>query len=219
VGPDAPGRVVWTRVMNKDMEVGMQMVPSLNKTAILAAMTLVIAACGAGEEPASDSGAASSTPSMSAAAPTLAAVQETGLRNAALPASNLATGGQPSPEQVEALMDVGFERFISLRPAGEDGAGWEEDALPGASFARLPISGAGDLTRENVERFAELMEEHGAANSVVYCASGNRVGALMALKAAWIDGVAPSDALALGTAAGMTRLQPAVEALLAGSND
>lgn len=197
----------------------MKKVRSVGQAGVALVFALGIAACGGGEEATSEAGGAAQAPSMSAVAPTLAAVQETGLRNAAMPAANVATGGQPSPEQVEALIDAGFEHFISLRPAGEEGAGWEEGALQDASFARIPIAGAGDLTRENVERFAALMEEYGAANSVVYCASGNRVGALMALKAAWIDGVDPADALALGTAAGMTRLQPAVEALLSGSND
>ncbi|SVC09755.1 uncharacterized protein METZ01_LOCUS262609, partial [marine metagenome] len=47
-----------------------------------------------------------------------------------------------------------------------------------------------------------------------YCASGNRVGGLLALKAYWLDGVEPDDALEIGRQAGLTGLESAVQELL-----
>jgi uncharacterized protein (TIGR01244 family) len=133
-----------------------------------------------------------------------------------MPQPGLLTGAQPTNAQFEALSEAGYTHFISLRPESETGAGWEEaDAAAHAhDFDRLSIAGAGDLTRENVEAFAALLEEAGDAPTVIYCASGNRVGAMLALKAAWIDGVAPDQALRLGLDAGMTRLEAPVRELL-----
>ena len=147
--------------------------------------------------------------------PTLASVRDIGLRNARMPIVGLVTGGQPDEAQLDALIGAGFEHFISLRPTAEDGAGWEETTVGAPTvFARIPIRGGADLTRENVEELDHLLNEAGDGATVLYCASGNRVGALLALRAAWIDGVAPEDALTLGRAAGLTRLEGAVVQLL-----
>ena len=53
-----------------------------------------------------------------------------------------------------------------------------------------------------------------ALPAMVHCASGNRVGAMLALKAAWIDGASPEEALQLGVDAGLTRLHDRVATLL-----
>jgi hypothetical protein len=49
---------------------------------------------------------------------------------------------------------------------------------------------------------------------VIACASGNRVGALLALREFWLEDAEPEAALALGKAAGLTRLEPSVRLLL-----
>ena len=179
---------------------------------------LVLAALGA-FAPACSSGDAGQTESAaeapSAAVPSLAAATGVGLRNAREPVDRLVTGGQPSAEQVDALVGAGFSHFISLRPAAEDGAGWEEAGIGSpATFARIPISGGSDLTRENVEALDRLLAEGGDDGTVLYCASGNRVGALLALRAAWLQDMTAEEALELGRAAGMTRLEPVVAQLL-----
>lgn len=175
-------------------------------------------ACGGGSEAPAATGDAMDSPAASAsgmAMPTLAEAEALEVRNARLPMARTLTGGQPTPEQFEALEAAGIERFISLRPTSEDGAGWEEErAAGGADFARIPIAGAEDLTRENVASFAALLERDGEAPTMVYCASGNRAGALFALKAAWVDGMDPAAALELGREAGLTGLDEAVQELL-----
>ena len=146
----------------------------------------------------------------------LEAALATNVRNARLPHSGIVASGQPDQDQVEALREAGAQAFISLRPASESGAGWEEaySTAEGLTFDRLPISGPESLTRENVEIFAGLLEEQGGDPVVVYCGSSNRVGAMLALKAAWIDGVDPDEALQLGIDAGLTRLEGPVRELL-----
>ena len=151
----------------------------------------------------------------------LSVVAEMGVRNARMPMDRLVTSGQPMPEQLLSLQSAGIEHFVSLRPTTEDGAGWEEELMAGegVQFDRLPISGSGSLTRDNVQAFAAILEEVGEKTAMLYCASSNRVGAMLALKAHWVDGESPEEALELGLAAGLTSLERSVRDLLdLGSN-
>ena len=151
----------------------------------------------------------------------LSVVTEMGVRNARMPMDRLVTSGQPMPEQLLSLQSAGIEHFVSLRPTTEDGAGWEEELMAGegVQFDRLPISGSGSLTRDNVQAFAAIMDEVGEKTAMLYCASSNRVGAMLALKAHWVDGESPEEALELGLAAGLTSLERSVRDLLdLGSN-
>jgi len=136
------------------------------------------------------------------------------------PDPGLVTAAQPGPAQVADLRRLGYRRFISLRPADEPGAGWEEAEFTDgdARFVRIPISGAGDLTRENVETLERVLVEAGGEGAVLYCASSNRVGALLALRAHWLQGAEPEAALELGRRAGLAALEPAVRELLAGGS-
>jgi protein tyrosine phosphatase (PTP) superfamily phosphohydrolase (DUF442 family) len=147
---------------------------------------------------------------------TLEVATDLGVRNARMPMPGVVSAGQPTPEQLESMRAAGFENFISLRPTSEEGADWEEAHSGDGSydFDRLPISGAGSLTRENVESFAALLEAAGDEPTVIYCASSNRVGAMLALKAHWVDGVEAEAALELGLQGGMTRLEAPVRELL-----
>ncbi|MEX2467306.1 MAG: hypothetical protein WD995_10370 [Gemmatimonadota bacterium] len=144
------------------------------------------------------------------------AVAALGVQNVAVPLPNLITAARPSEEQMDALVSMGYDRFISLQLPEEAGAGWEEGRFAGAGgrFERIPVAGPDDLTRENVERLAAVLEEAGAEETVLYCASSNRVGALLALKAYWLDGADADEALTLGRAAGLTGLEPNVRRLL-----
>jgi protein tyrosine phosphatase (PTP) superfamily phosphohydrolase (DUF442 family) len=147
--------------------------------------------------------------------PALADAVALGVSNAREPLPGLLTAGQPTPDQLDGLVAAGFTRFISLRSATESGAGWEEERSGAEwTFKRIPVSGADDLTRANVEALDRVLDEAGGAPTVLYCGSGNRVGALLALRAYWLDGASPADAIELGRDAGLTRLEPAVLALL-----
>tara|TARA_Y100000817_G_scaffold313748_1_gene310595 strand:- start:4595 stop:5140 length:546 start_codon:yes stop_codon:yes gene_type:complete len=151
----------------------------------------------------------------------LSVVTEMGVRNARMPMDRLVTSGQPMPEQLLSLQSAGIEHFVSLRPTTEDGAGWEEELMAGegVQFDRLPISGSGSLTRDNVQAFAAIMDEVGEKTAMLYCASSNRVGAMLALKAHWVDGESAEEALELGLASGLTSLESSVRDLLGlGSN-
>lgn len=136
----------------------------------------------------------------------IAAIQ---LMNASIPEHNVLCSGQPTPDQFDALVIAGYRNFICLRLANEPGGGWESAraASFGVQFHRLPIANSGGINESNATKLSRLMEE-GTGPTVIYCRSGDRVGALYGAKLYLVDGVEPEEALALGRIAGVTRLEP-----------
>jgi len=176
-------------------------------------LTVLLLGGACTSDPPPDLRSAESEPATGASVESAGAL---GLRNAEMPIDQLVTAAQPTQKQLDGLVAAGFQHFISLRPSDEDGAGWEESHAAEAAidFERLPISGAADLTRENVDALAQLLASTGDEPTVLYCGSSNRVGALLALKAHWVDGASAEEAFALGQRAGMTRLAEPVRELL-----
>lgn len=180
-------------------------------------VALLAAACADAPAPADDD---APTPVLAAPAPvgpSLATARSLGIPYPHQPLPHLLTAGALTEAQMQALAEAGYVNFISLRSPQEDGSGWEEafSAAQGIPFQRITVAGEGGLTRENVEALDALLDAAGDAPTVLYCGSANRVGALMALRAAWMDGAAAEDALALGRSAGLLGLEPAVAELLA----
>ena len=188
--------------------------PYLRRFAAVFGLLLTIA-CGADEQIPAEAGQSASAGSESA----LDVAGSLGVYNARMPQPGLITAGQLTQEQFDAMAAAGVTNFISLRLSGEDGAGWEEAHASGvgATFARLPVEGGAGLTRANAEELARLLDAAGDDGTVLYCGSSNRVGALLALKAFWVDGASPEDALAVGRAGGMTRLESTVAQMLESS--
>jgi len=125
--------------------------------------------------------------------------------------------GQPTVEAIAGLRSAGIKTVIDLRPDQET-PDLDEKAVvekAGLKYRSLPIASAADLTRENVTRFDQLLKDSEQENVLVHCASGNRVGAMMALRARWLQGKSEEEALAIGKAAGMTGMTDAVKAQLA----
>jgi uncharacterized protein (TIGR01244 family) len=127
-----------------------------------------------------------------------------------MPVEGVLVGGQPTEEQFRALARLGYGTVVNLRAPGEPGNTDPQlmESL-GMDYITLPISGPDSLSEENARELAAIL---GTADSpvVVHCASGNRVGALFALKAFYADGESPEASLALGRRAGMTRLEPVI---------
>lgn len=126
------------------------------------------------------------------------------------------SGHVDSPGQVAQLARDGIAVVISLLPADEQRGFDEAEAVKAANmrFVSIPVTGAADLTRANVTALDQALRASAGSHTLIHCASGNRVGALMALRAAWIDGQPREVALATGKRYGMTRLEPAVADLL-----
>ena len=133
----------------------------------------------------------------------------------AIVVAGVLTGGQPSPAQYDAMAKDGSKTVISLRTIEEKGASASAlgvEAL-GMTYVSIPIDAPAGLTRENVQKFSDALSE-AEGPVVVHCGSGNRVGAMYGLKALWIDGATPADALEIARSSGMTGLEPDVKQLM-----
>lgn len=132
------------------------------------------------------------------------------------PAANLLTAGQPSPGDFEALAQAGLKHIVNLRPSTED-AGFDEAALAaklGLSYTVVPVAGAGDLNLTRTRELDAALAKTGGEPTLIHCASSNRVGALLALRAAWLQNQTTEQALAFGRAGGLTKMEPVVQQLL-----
>jgi protein tyrosine phosphatase (PTP) superfamily phosphohydrolase (DUF442 family) len=128
---------------------------------------------------------------------------------------SLQTFGQPTAGELLSFGDSDVGTVICLRAASEDGTGWEEEFARrnDIHFVRLPIEGPQDLTRANAEALAKAMAS-APGGAAVYCGSSNRVGALIALKAFYVDGIPANEALELGKQHGLTRMEAATRRVL-----
>lgn len=120
--------------------------------------------------------------------------------------------GQPAPQELIELERAGVEHVFNAREPGELEA-WDQPAVLaalGLEYHALPIGGADDLDRAAVERFDRILRTIGDQPALFHCASGNRVGALFALRAGWLEGKDTETAIEIGKTYGLTRLEPAV---------
>ncbi len=141
------------------------------------------------------------------------------LPNLANPAPNLATAGRLQAKDIPVIAKAGIRHVINLAVDSETPDFDEAAAVrsAGMRYENLPIRGAEDLTPDNVARFDRLIAEVGAAPTLVHCSSSNRVGAMAALRAVWIQGQSVDAALEEGRRWGLKALEPAVRERLSAS--
>lgn len=131
------------------------------------------------------------------------------------PRTRLLTGGQPTMDAWSRMGAAGVRTIINLRTDdeldGRDEAA--EVAAAGLAYRQLPVAGAGDITAANALALWRLIDQ-ADGTVVVHCASGNRVGALLALGAAQ-HGMDTEAAVAFGKAAGLGNAEARVREVLA----
>ena len=128
----------------------------------------------------------------------------------AQPQPGLHTGGQPSQDDLVRLKSEGVRTVIDLRGPQED-RGYDEVTEAqrlGLNYLALPIARKEDVTPANAKALGDLLRAQDS-DVLLHCASGNRVGALLAMDAA-ARGVPHEEALELGRKAGLTSLEPVV---------
>lgn len=124
--------------------------------------------------------------------------------------------GQPEPHELVAAYRAGARHVVNARDLGEFDD-WDEKALVdelGLSYHRVPIGSLGDLDREAIESFDRILAEIGDDPALLHCASGNRIGALFALRAGWIQGKDDETAIEIGRKHGLTALEDHVRQTL-----
>ena len=140
------------------------------------------------------------------------------IANVATPAPNIISAGRLQASDIATIANSGVRHVIDLTTEAEpkDFDEGETVLRAGMQYHRLPINGGNDLTAANVARFDQLLRDIGSVPTLVHCASSNRVGALAALRAGWIQGLSVDAAIDEGKRWGLQGLEPTVrERLLA----
>ena len=109
--------------------------------------------------------------------------------------------------------------MINLRTAGEEVAFNEAELVEslGMRYYSIPIAGGAGINADNASALSRILSDIEGEPVIVHCATGNRVGGLMAFTAL-ADGASIDEAMAEGERWGMTseRLQEMVRESLSG---
>jgi len=129
---------------------------------------------------------------------------------------DLLVGGQPTIEQIDQANELGYKSIMSVQSSDEEGAralGPHTASLE-MRYVRFAISEDKDLTEAKAWEFAATL---GTLEPpiIVHDATGRRVGAMLALKAFFVDGLSAEEAYEVGEKAGMSDLAPTVKKLIA----
>ena len=132
------------------------------------------------------------------------------------PLPRVLTGGMPSRATgFQELAGAGVRTCVDLRSDSEVSEETRAAAeAAGLSYERVPVRTEADLDLASARALDALLDDPARYPVAIVCTTGNRVSALVALRAFWLEGSTPESALALGRAAGLTRLEPTVRLLL-----
>lgn len=132
-------------------------------------------------------------------------------------ADNLWVMGVPEAQDIAEFAEQGGDIVISLlsieEMAGSKETQWTSEL--GIAFFHVPVDGAAGVSFANARMLDRLLLTHADKNILVHCASSNRVGALFALRAGWLDGHSTEEALEIGRQHGLTSLEEKVSQMLA----
>ncbi len=127
----------------------------------------------------------------------------------------LATAGQPVPEALQKLKEMGFRTVINLRTE-QEGAAQERSVVEaqGLRYVSVPIT-PDTFSLKDVETVEKVLADPDAAPVLLHCATSNRVGGVWAVIQAR-KGKSLEEAEAAGREAGMRSpvIQAAVRRVL-----
>ncbi|MGB5352250.1 MAG: sulfur transferase domain-containing protein, partial [Woeseia sp.] len=101
----------------------------------------------------------------------------------ALPHDGYLSTGQPDAAALKAIAAAGYAGVVDLRSVDEP-RGFDEAATAaslGLHYRSLPVAGPDGVTFENAAKLDALLAEYDGP-VLLHCSSGNRVGALLALR-------------------------------------
>ena len=127
------------------------------------------------------------------------------------PVDGITSAGQPDAQALQVFAESGYAAVIDLR-GGNENRGYDEAAKVaelGMEYVSMPVVGRDGISFENARKLDELLAGYDAP-VLVHCGSGNRVGALLALRES-LAGADDATALAVGRSAGLTRLEAIVK--------
>ena len=121
------------------------------------------------------------------------------------------SSGQPDEEVLETIAEAGFSVVVDFRSVNEN-RGFDEQKVVeqlGMVYANVPIGSPSDVTFDNAAVLKQILDEN-EGRVFLHCASGNRVGAIYALREKLL-GATNDAAIATGKAAGLTRFESVVK--------
>ena len=131
------------------------------------------------------------------------------------PVDGITSSGQPDATSLKVFADSGYAVVIDMRGPDED-RGMDNFAAAveanGMEYVPFPVVGKDAISYETAAELDELLLGIDAP-VLMHCGSGNRVGAVLALRES-LAGASDDEALAYGKDAGMTRLEPLVREVL-----
>lgn len=137
--------------------------------------------------------------------------------NARVTKTGLLVGGQPTPEQLKAIHQAGYRMIVNLRTDSEVGDEGERAAVErmGLKYVSIPVAGAEGLTEDNARALDRALHRMDVLPAVLHCSTGQRVSALMGLKAFVVDRLSAAAAIDLAKSLGLTSLEKALRARIA----
>jgi len=126
----------------------------------------------------------------------------------------LIVGGQPTVADLILMHGMGVTQVINLRPETEI-IDFDEVSLLkelGMQYHLIPLTDITTFTKASAKQLQRVLDLNEPC--LLHCATGNRVGALIALQVFWLQELTPQEALDKGLKAGLTRLRPHVEEVL-----
>jgi uncharacterized protein (TIGR01244 family) len=131
----------------------------------------------------------------------------------ATPVDGITSAGQPDEAALRVFSESGYVAVIDMRGPGED-RGFDEASTVaglGMDYITLPIE-KGDITFDKARELDAILARYDQP-VLLHCGSGNRVGAMLALREFLASGDA-GKALQKGRDAGLTRLETEVRKVL-----
>lgn len=140
--------------------------------------------------------------------------EDLSLKNPKIVSDKVLSGGQPSLADLKLLKKMGVKRIINLRASDEfdDFNESVEAEKLGLEYFAIEVDGPEAISLENASRLDKLLADEG--KTLVHCASGNRVGALFAIRAGAIQGLSSDEAIEFGKKSGLTRLEDRTKTVL-----
>ncbi len=125
------------------------------------------------------------------------------------------SGGQPDEAVLEAIAAAGFTLVVDFRGEDEDRGIDEKEIVErlGMSYVNVPVDVPDGVNFDNAATLNQLIEKNDG-RVFLHCGSGNRAGAMFALRESLL-GADDEEAVAAGKAAGLMRLENTVRQRLA----
>lgn len=134
------------------------------------------------------------------------------LPNARSIGPHLLVCAQPDPGHWQEVKAAGAIQVINLCEPKEYPYDEAKAVLEaGMAFISIPVAVPSGVNVDNARLLHEAMA---TGPSVIHCSTGNRVAALLALRAFHLEDEDIEQALACGRAAGLTKLEPLVKECL-----